>query len=62
MKSLVGLFLHEFIPSFPTGPFIISESQDQENGELYEVQERHATNFEATNLREGRPGCHVVTS
>ena len=34
----------------PTNPFTILEPQDQEIGELYVVQERRATDFEAPKL------------
>ena len=42
--------------SFPTGLFIISESQDEEIGKDYVVQERRSTDFEASKLWKGRSG------
>ena len=34
---------------FPTGPFQIEETQNQEIGKLYVVHKRHGTDFEAPN-------------
>ena len=35
---------------FPTGPFTMLESPDQEIGELFVFQKRHAADFEAPKL------------
>ena len=35
---------------FPTGPSTIKEPQDQEIGEIYDVLEQRATDFEAPEL------------
>ena len=37
-----------------TGPFTILEPDDQEISELYVVQDRHTSDFEALKLGKGR--------
>ena len=44
------------LDSFPTNPFPILAPRDQEIGELYVVQDRRATDFEATKLWKGSSG------
>ena len=53
MKSnLTALVFHtsNCAVKYPTNPLTILEPQDQEIGELYAVQERRATDFEAKKL------------
>ena len=40
----------------PTNPFTMLEPQDQEIGEFYVLQERRATDFEASKLWKGSSG------
>ena len=40
----------------PTNPFTILETQDQEIGAFYEVQERRERDFEAPKLWKGSSG------
>ena len=42
--------------SFPTDPFTTLTLQDQEIGEVYVVQERRTTDFEAPKLWKGHSG------
>ena len=41
---------------YPTNPFTILEPLDQEIGEFYVVQERHATDLDAPKLWKGSSG------
>ena len=51
-----------YIPvHIPTGPFTISEPQDQEIGEFLVVQERRKTGFEAPKLWKSRSGYFLTS-
>ena len=64
---MLDQYVWHFICSFssqpdPTEPFTILEPYDQEIGELYLVQERRVTDFEASKLRKGSSGIIVFDS
>ena len=72
VKGLVGFCWYHFKQSdlcnffsfllyFPTSPFTILEPQDQEIGEFYVIQERRATDFEASKLWKGSPSFAEIT-
>ena len=56
---MLNAFLPQLLFSvrlYPTGPFAISEPQDQEIGEFYVVQKRRATDFDDPKTSKGRSG------
>ena len=45
-----------------SGPFTMSDLWNQEIGRIYVVEERHATDFEASMLWKGRSGSLFVNN